>query len=415
VLETYFVAPKTLIRLRSGPSEPYIDGFAETLKEKRYSHSTAIRYLRAAAHLGYFLAGQGKTLTDIDPMTPESFRLHFATCRCLNSNGGKINHHTYFGAKCYQQYLQQIGVVPLKPAPMVEPPEPALLASFRHWLHCHRGAAQPTIRLYCKSASLLLSSLSDDVSRWNTQQIRAFFLDQAKVCGMPTLEKRVTAIRIFLRYLIACGHCAGDLDHAVPVFAHWRLAALPRCLSPNEVDQLIDGCAGNSTRRIRDRAIILLLLRLGLRAGDVAGMCIDDIDWSSATLRVMGKSRYEVSLPLSQEVGDAILHYLESRPQSTQTNKLFVSYIAPFRPFMTADGVSSVVKRALRRGGVNTPCKGAHVLRHTAATQMLRNGVPLDKIGLVLRHQGLDTTAHYAKVDVGLLKQVVQSWPGALE
>jgi site-specific recombinase XerD len=220
-------------------------------------------------------------------------------------------------------------------------------------------------------------------------------------------------------YIGKTGHCDQNisalLDNAVPVFAHWRLAALPRCLSPNEVDQLIDGCAGNSKRRIRDRAIILLLLRLGLRAGDVARMCTDDIDWSNATLRVMGKSRHEVSLPLSQEVGDAILHYLESRPHSTQTSKLFVSNIAPYRPYMTADSVSSVVMRALRRGGVNTPCKGAHVLRHTAATQMLRNGVPLDKIGLVLRHQGLDTTAHYAKVDVGLLKQVVQSWPGALE
>ena len=415
MLETYFVAPKTLKRLRSGPSEPYIDGFAEMLTEKGYSHTTAIRYLRAAVHLGCFLAGQGKALTDIDSMTPESFRRHFATCTCLYSNGGKINHHTYFGAKCYQQYLRQIGVATLESAPVVEPPESELLASFRHWLHCHRGAAQPTIRLYCIGASLLLRSLSDDVSHWNTQQIRAFFLIQAKVCGKPTLEKLVTAIRIFLRYLIACGHCAADLDHAVPVFAHWRLAALPRCLSSNEVDQLIDGCAGNSAKRLRDRAIILLLLRLGFRAGDVAGMCTDDIEWSSATLRVMGKSRHEVRLPLSQEVGDAILHYLECRPQNTKTSKLFVSNIAPFRPFMTADSVSSVVTRALRRAGVNTPCKGAHVLRHTAATQMLRNGVPLDKIGLVLRHRGLDTTAYYAKVDVDLLKQVVQFWPGALE
>ncbi len=415
MLETYFVAPKTLKRLRSGPCEPYIDGFAEMLMKKGYSHASAIRYLRAAAHLGYFLSSQGKALTDIDSMTPDSFRLHLPTCRCLNSNGGKINHHTFFGAKCFQQYLQQIGVVPLEPVAIVESAEPTLLVNFRHWLHCHRGAAQSTIRLYCIGASQLLSALSENTNQWNTQQVRAFFLERAGKCGAPTLEKLVTSIRVFLRYLIACGHCSTDLDQAVPVFAHWRLAALPRCLTSDEVDQLIIGCAGNSTKSVRDLAIILLLVRLGLRAGDVAGMCTDDIEWSSATLRVIGKSRYEVRLPLPQDVGDAILHYLECRPQNAQTNNLFVSNIAPFRPFISADGVSSVVKRALQRAGVKTPCKGAHVLRHTAATEMLRKGVPLDKIGLVLRHRSMDTTAYYAKVDVELLRQVVQSWPEVLQ
>lgn len=415
MLETYFVAPKTLKRLRTGPSEPYIDGFADMLKKRGYSHASAIRYLRVAAHLGYFLSSQGKVLTDIDSMTPESFRLHLSTCHCPNSNGGRINHHTVFGVKCFRQYLLRIGVVQSKADPVVESAESALQVSFRHWLHCHRGAAQPTIRLYCIGASQLLSALGDNPRQWNAQQVRAFFLERAGNCGGPTLEKLVTSIRVFLRYLIACGHCTTDLDQAVPVFAHWRLAALPRCLTSEEVNLLIAGCAGNSTKRVRDRVIILLLVRLGLRAGDVAGMCIDDIEWRSATLRVIGKSRYEVRLPLPQDVGDAILRYLEFRPENAQTNKLFISNIAPFQPFNSGDGVSSVVKRAFQRAGVKTPSKGAHVLRHTAATEMLRKGVPLDKIGLVLRHRRLDTTAYYAKVDVELLRQVAQSWPEVLQ
>ena len=415
MLETYFVAPKTLKRLRSGPCAAYIDGFADRLIKNGYSPASAIRYLRVAAHLGYFLASQGKALTDIDSMTPDSFRLHLPTCCCPNSNGGKINHHTFFGAKCFRQYLLQIGIAQREPVSIVESAESPHLVNFRHWLHCHRGAAQPTIRLYGMGASQLLSALGHSPHQWSTQQVRAFFLERSGQCGAPTLEKLVTSIRVFLRYLIACGHCTTDLDQAVPVFAHWRLAALPRCLTSEEVDQLIAGCEGNSIRLVRDHAIILLLVRLGLRAGDVSGMGIDDIDWSSATLRVTGKSRHEVRLPLPQDVGDAILRYLECRPQNAQTNKLFVSNIAPFRPFISGDSISSAVKRAFQRAGVKTPSKGAHVLRHTAATEMLRKGVPLDKIGLVLRHRRLDTTAYYAKVDVELLRQVAQPWAEALQ
>jgi len=181
-------------------------------------------------------------------------------------------------------------------------------------------------------------------------------------------------VRAFMRYLIAQDHYRADLDQAVPTLAHWRLAALPRCLSSEQVERLIAACEGDSPRRVRDRAIILLLLRLGLRAGDVAGMRITDLEWDNATLRVSGKGRYEVCLPLPQEVGDAVLRYLECRPEVARSDKLFVSNIAPFGPFVSGDGVSSVVKRALARADVKAPAKGAHLLRHTAATEMLRQG-----------------------------------------
>jgi integrase len=164
----------------------------------------------------------------------------------------------------------------------------------------------------------------------------------------------------------------------------------------------------------RDRAIVLLLARLGLRAGDVAQLRLVDIEWEMGSLRVCGKSRYEVRLPLPQDVGDAIAAYLECRPSTDPGNHVFLRTIAPCRPFRNGDGISSVVKRLMQRAGIVTPVKGAHVLRHTAATEMLRHGVPLEKIGLVLRHRGIDTTAYYAKADVKLLKQIAQPWPEAL-
>jgi integrase len=155
---------------------------------------------------------------------------------------------------------------------------------------------------------------------------------------------------------------------------------------------------------------VLLLARLGLRAGDVAQLRFADIDWRNGTFQVMGKGRYQVRLPLPQDVGDALLRYLECRPQVNHTDRIFLRVIAPFKPFISGDGVSSVVTRALQRAGVEAPARGAHLLRHTAATEMLRQGVPLDQIGLVLRHRSIDMTAYYAKVDIALLRQIAQPW-----
>ena len=162
---------------------------------------------------------------------------------------------------------------------------------------------------------------------------------------------------------------------------------------------------------IRDKAILLLLARLGLRASEVAELAFSDIDWSAGTFSVIGKSRREAKLPLPQEVGDAVLKYLEFARPSVETNRIFITAIAPWMP-ITRYVVKQVAAHAIRRAGVNAPSFGAHVLRHSAATSMLRQGASLQVIGEVLRHRCLDTTAHYAKVDMRLLHQVIRPWPG---
>ena len=414
MLEQFFSAPKTLRRLRAGPSGPYIDGFAGRLLGQGYSHGTAIRYLRAAAHLGQFLLLQGKTLGDIDSSSAEAFFRHFHTCRCPQSNGGRRNHHTLFGAKCYHDYLMQMEICPRRILENGDEPEPELVAKFGYWLRKHRGSSDSTIRQYGRCALDMVDGLGDDPARWRPRAVHDYFLDRAGRSGVGTAEKLVTGMRAVLRYLSVHGLCQADLGNAVPKFAAWRLAELPRYLTEEQVGRVISACEGESPRQRRDRAIVLLLARLGLRAGDVAGMRIGDIEWESGTLRVSGKGGYQVRLPLPQEVGDAIVTYLECRPQVKNCDRLFVRSIAPYRAFLRGDSVSGLVKRAMKRAGVVTPAKGAHALRHTAATQMLRHGVPLDKIGLVLRHRGVDTTAVYAKVDVLQLSQIAQPWPESL-
>jgi site-specific recombinase XerD len=296
----------------------------------------------------------------------------------------------------------------------MEPAEPQLIAHFKTWLRKHRGASDATIKLYTRDGARMLTALGADPTGWGPAVVRSYFMDRASMCGSGTVEKLTTSLRAFLRYLAVQGCCQAGLDTVVPAYANWRLADMPRYLAAEQVNRLIAACDGKAIARRRDRAIILLLARLGLRAGDVAQLRLVDIEWQTGSLRVSGKSRYEVRLPLPQDVGDAIAAYLEYRPSACQSDRVFLRTIAPCRPFRNGDGISSVVKRLMKRAAIVTPVKGAHALRHTAATEMLRHGVPLDKIGLVLRHRGIDTTAYYAKADVALQKQVAQPWPEAL-
>jgi integrase len=410
MLEAYFSASKMLGHLRSGPSGPYLDDFAAALERRGYSPATAVRYLRAAAHLGYVMAERGAGSDDIDLA---AFSEHLRSCRCPRASGGRRNHHTIFGARLFRQHLVEIGACRTA-AVATQPAEPQLVAGFKVWLRKHRGASDLTIKLYARGADRLMTALGADPTGWGPADLRSYFMDRASKCGSGTVEKLTTGLRAFLRYLAVQGRCQTGLDNIVPTYARWRLAEMPRYLTAEQVNRLIAACDGEALSLRRDRAIVLLLARLGLRAGDVAQLRLVDIEWETGSLRVCGKSRYEVRLPLPQDVGDAIATYLECRPSIGPGDHVFLRTIAPCRPFRNGDGISSVVKRLMRRAGVVTPVKGAHVLRHTAATEMLRHGVPLEKIGLVLRHCGIDTTARYAKADLTLLKQIAQPWPEAL-
>lgn len=247
------------------------------------------------------------------------------------------------------------------------------LREFRDWMLQHRGAARTTVELY---------------------------------------SPIISALRAFVRYLSTNGGCPATLVGAIPTVAHWRLSALPRYLPSTEVERVIAGCSVSTAIGRRDGAILLLLSRLGLRAGDVAAPKISDVDWQNATIRVSGKGRREVRLPLSQEVGESILAYLEHGRPQMGIDRLFLRALAPCRPFADSSTVSSIVANAIRRAGVLAPFYGAHLLRHSAATEMLQQGASLHDIGTILRHRSIESTALYAKVDLKLLRLVVQPWPG---
>jgi site-specific recombinase XerD len=410
MLEKYFSAPKTLRRLRGGMSGPHIDAFADDLERDRYSPASAVRYIRAAAHLGCFIQRKGGALSDIDSDTIASFNRHLSRCRCPHFKRAKIGYHSRFGVKLFHQHLVGRGICSTEPGPE-ESAVPVLVTAFCDWFRIHRGVKESTLRNYARGATDLLRALGEDVGQWKAQALRTFLLERATQCGTSFTQSLITSLRAFLRFLKFRGDFRDDLALAIPAVAHWRLARLPHSLSSEEVTQLIAACNGTDPGRLRDRTILLMLARLGLRSGDVARLRLTDIDWHNGTLQVTGKGRYQVRLPLPQDVGEAILRYLECRPANMDTDHVFIRSNAPYRPFASGDGVSSVVKRALKRANIDAPAKGGHLLRHTAATEMLRNGVPLDQAGLVLRHRSIDMTAYYAKADVALLKQIAQPWP----
>jgi site-specific recombinase XerD len=287
-----------------------------------------------------------------------------------------------------------------------------VLQGFRHWLSHHRGASETTLSRYGAAAGELLTELGDDPGQYDAERLRSFLLDRVRRRGVGGTRAILSAVRMFLRYLATEGKCKPGLDAAIPAIAGWRLASLPRCLSVDEVEQLLDACDLTVPMGLRDRAVILLLARLGLRAGDVAALRIAHIDWDDGSILVKGKSRREARLPLPQEAGDAVLAYLEHRPR-VRDDHVFLRITAPFSA-LPGSSVSQIVRRNLRRAGVKAPAYGSHILRHTAATEMLRRGVSLYDIGSVLRHRSADMSAYYAKADMELLKQVVQPWPEVL-
>ena len=255
----------------------------------------------------------------------------------------------------------------------------------------------------------LLDALGDDGAAYTAEALRAFVLARAHPHGIARAKSIVVAVRSFVRFLGVTGRCPAGMEYAIPGFASWQLSSVPRFLPAEDVERVIDSCSGHAFE-LRDRAVLLLLARLALRASEVAQLKFKDIDWRNGEISLCGKGRRQESLPLPQEVGNAILLYVKAGRPSLQVSAVFTTVLAPIHA-LTRASVTHIVRAALRRAGVKAPINGAHVLRHSAATTMLRQGVSLAGVGAVLRHRSPTTTAHYAKVDFGLLSEIAQPWP----
>jgi site-specific recombinase XerD len=274
-----------------------------------------------------------------------------------------------------------------------------------------RGTTEATLCNYARPIRALIERFGDALGHLDAHGLREFVLEQSRATGWAAAKHCTTALRMFLRFLIAEGRCPAALLGAIPTLAHWRLSSVPRHLPPEDVERLIASCDVLSPVGLRDRAILLLLARLGLRAGDIVGLRLQDIDWKNAWISVCGKGRQQTRLPLSREVGRAIVAYLQKGRPPADTDALFLRTRAPFRALRSHCAVSVLVDRAIRRAGISRPSRGAaHLLRHSLASSMLRQGASLQDIAAVLRHRSVETTQIYAKVDVTALMHIAQPW-----
>jgi len=406
MLESYMRRTSALARFRSGPFGRYADGFAAALSAAGYAQDTGSSSIRHAAHLVMWAGQQGIGIPGLDEQIVVGFEAHLATCRCPGHRAGG-HERAATRVMIFLDYLRSQDVIP--PRAQKDAAGCPLVDGFCAWMERHRGVTAATLVVYGRVARRLVALIGSEPQRYAAGMLRDAVVGLARGCGTSKAKQIVTVSRAFVRHLSVEGRCEPGLDAALPQIASWSLASLPRYVSPEDVRRIVDACDPRLPGGVRDRAILLLLARVGLRAGDIVEMRARDIDWARGSIVVRGKGRREVALPLPQDAGEAVLAYLAQRAH-TPTDRLFVSARAPFGPLGGSATVSQIVGRAIARSGVATPSRGAHLLRHSAATALLREGVSLPAIGAILRHRSVETTARYAKVDVQMLRSVARPW-----
>jgi integrase/recombinase XerD len=393
----------------SGPFAAFREGFLRSLLKWGYTPDSSANQLHLMAHLSRWLAGEGldvHTFRENDLQRYFQFRRHAGYTHCVSMKA-MLPMLTYLRAE---------GITFAAANGVSRGPVDLAIDQYRDYLVHERGLAQLTIHNYINAVRpFLVSELSRDGDKINWESLKAARVTAFVVARTPSQSRSlasttVTALRSFLGYLYTEGLIKQQLTAAVPTVAGWRLAALPKTLQPREVQALLEACDRRTRMGRRDFAVLTILVRLGLRASEVAGLRLDDIDWRAGSILIRGKGNQIEPLPLPQDVGGAVVAYLRrGRPMTAADRSVFVRIRAPHRA-LSGIGVSEIVVAAARRAGLGDI--RAHLLRHTVASQLLRAGSPLPEIGQLLRHRHISTTAVYAKVDRDALRSIARPWLG---
>jgi len=390
------------VRIR-GPLTKYVDGFCDELSRQGYTPEPACVQLRLMAHLSRWLEDESLEAGDLNPARLEDFlgARRAAGCRELLSHRGLVP---------LTLYLNGLGVVPPVPD-SVPTPNDLVVGAYRRHLVVDRGLAATTVAHYIAVARDVLAQWENagrELAGVSAGDVSALVLGACRHRNVPSAKALVSALRSWLRFLAAEGLTAQDLAGAVPAVAGWRGGWIPRGLSEAEVTAVLGSVDTTTAVGLRDRAVLVLFARLALRAGEVAGLVLDDVDWRQGEIVICGKGSRRDRLPLPVDVGEALVAYVRDGRPRVPSRALFLRAHAPLVG-LSPDGLGGIVACAGNRAGVRA---SAHRLRHSAATAMLRGGASLSEVGQVLRHADVATTAIYAKVDHQALRTLAQRWPG---
>jgi site-specific recombinase XerD len=389
----------------SGPLTPYAAGFESWLRSRAYSRSTAADRLYQFDQLSRWLEREGLGVGELTIEQAERFAAR-------RRAAGLVTWVAPQSVVLPVGYLCGLGVAPASVPVLAQGPLEGLLADYRRYLSVERGLCDHTVlTAYEPAARLFLAGREGPdglgLERLSAAEVSSFVARECPRRSVSRARDLTCALRSLLRYLHLAGLIEAPLVWAVPSLADLRDRTLPRGLEPAAVRRLLASCDRRRLVGRRDYAVLLLLVRLGLRVGEVASIQLDDIDWRAGLLLVRGKGSRQDVLPLPVDVGEAVVSYLRRRPRC-ECRALFLRVRAPLRE-LNSGTVGCVVRAACNRAGL--PRVGAHRLRHTAATEMLRAGASLAEIGQVLRHREQKTTAKYAKVDRKALRALARQWP----
>jgi len=405
-----YSSQKTEQNLRQGPLGAYVDELVTVFLQNGYVEKYIRPRFAVVSELNRWLIRKEIRLCDLNQSKINEFFQYRSNQTSMSRRGEKTTLDLLL------RLLYDHRSIPTKPAEkIVDDGTKDILGSYRQYLVEDKGLSYSAITSYVHRIHQFLLAVFRskplNFASLYTKDITEFVRKYATKYSPKSSALMVSSLRSFFRFLLLRGEISVDLAACVPTVANRKHTHIPQYLTSQELEQLLTHSAGQTALQLRNYAILLLLSRLGFRACEVVKLTLDDLDWEHGEIIVRGKGK-ETRFPLPVDVGQALVAYLKYGRPSCPTRRFFISSKAPRKPLTTV-AVSTIVHTRLQKAGLNTPKKGAHLLRHTLATECLRKGASLSEIGQILRHEHIDTTAIYAKVDFERLRTIVQPWPDA--
>lgn len=409
-MSTQFPAePGISEELHFGPLACHIPPFISLLYDKGYTSTSLRGKVKIVRNFSRWFEKRQLKICELDE---RSISIYFKE----QPRAGYVRRGDLSTLRSFVEWLSDVGVTKKLLLEVDDSKLHTIESDFAQYLEKERGLSQSTLCNYLPIIRCFLSErFGSDTILLNelcASNVIQFVLRQARLISCHRAQLMTTALRGFFRFLRFRGDINSDLAAAVPTVADWRLSGLPKYLEPEKVEHLLQNCDQSTAIGQRDYAILLILARLGLRAGEIVAMTLDDIDWEAGVITIRGKGSRRDQLPIPQDVGEAFVTYLRyGRPQCA-IRRVFIRARAPHIGFSGSAAIDDIVRRALARAELNPIHKGAHLLRHSLATKMLHRGVRLAEISEILRHSTPTTTEIYAKVDLAALDKLAQPWPG---
>ena len=410
-----FLSSHYIQSARFGSLSPYVKPYITLVLNKGYKPTTIFGQLRLIARLNRWLLRMDYDLGRLDERVLEHFQKCEQKKRRTPADGTRVTLQRLLGV------LRDAKVTPpAERSSFQRTAVQCLTERYRHHLLDDQGLAESTVVNYTWHVEKFLSEQfgagAVSLIRLQAQDATTFIRHTARDHSTRHAQLLVAALRSFFRFLHYQGEIETDLAPALPKVANWALSSLPKYISAGAVQRVLDECDRQTAVGRRNHAVLLLLARLGMRGGEVLRLNLEDIDWHNARIIIRAsKGAGWTQLPLTAEVGEAIARYLRHDRPRCDCRKVFLRARAPYISLSHTAAITSLVRRALKKAGIESARKGCHLFRHSLATDMLRRGASLNEIGELLRHQSPNSTAVYAKVELAALRPLALSWPGGVQ